>query len=121
MNTSALKAFAPAVRKQLIEAVSRKLDFVLSARTPDYLDTYASQVLRCENLLQQIAKDSSSASPTPGLTGLPPFVIWMLVAGTLSCPRSHGDSAEDTQPEISTMARAGAMPEGLRRYTNLHA
>jgi hypothetical protein len=40
MNTSALKAFAPAVRKQLIEAVTRKLDFALTARTPDYFDTY---------------------------------------------------------------------------------
>ena len=35
MNTSALKSFAPAVRRQLMEAVTRKLDYVLTADTPD--------------------------------------------------------------------------------------
>ena len=34
MNTSALKTFAPAVRKQLMEAVTRKLDFAIAAQTP---------------------------------------------------------------------------------------
>ncbi len=32
MNTSALKTFAPAVRKQLMEAVTRKLDFALTGQ-----------------------------------------------------------------------------------------
>lgn len=31
MNTSSLKSFAPAVRTQLMEAVGRKLDYVLAA------------------------------------------------------------------------------------------
>jgi hypothetical protein len=31
MNTSPLKSFAPAVRRQLLEAVTRKLDYVLTA------------------------------------------------------------------------------------------
>ena len=44
MNTSVLKAFAPAVRVALQEAVSRKLDVVLAAQTPDYRTTFASQV-----------------------------------------------------------------------------
>lgn len=35
MNTSALKTFAPAVRTQRIEAVTRKLDYVLTADTAD--------------------------------------------------------------------------------------
>jgi hypothetical protein len=35
MNTSALKTFAPAVRKQLMEAVTRKLDFAIAAQTPE--------------------------------------------------------------------------------------
>jgi len=35
MNTSALKPFAPAQRLQLMEAVTRKLDFVLTADTAD--------------------------------------------------------------------------------------
>ena len=44
MNTSALKAFAPTVRLQLMEAVTRKLDFALTAQTPDHLTTFAPQV-----------------------------------------------------------------------------
>ena len=52
MNTAALKAFAPAVRRQLLEAVSRKLDFVLAAQTPDYLTTYAPQVVALRRFAQ---------------------------------------------------------------------
>ena len=44
MNTSALKIFAPAVRRQLTEAVTRKLDYVLTAQMPDLLNTFAPQV-----------------------------------------------------------------------------
>ena len=43
MNTSALKTFAPAVRRQLMEAVTRKLDYVLTAQTSDYLTTLSFQ------------------------------------------------------------------------------
>jgi len=35
MNLSALKSFAPQVRRQLIEAVGRKLSFVLTGDTAD--------------------------------------------------------------------------------------
>jgi hypothetical protein len=35
MNTSSLKSFALAVRTQLMEAVGRKLDYVLAVGTPD--------------------------------------------------------------------------------------
>ena len=52
MNTSALKTFAPAVRRQLIEAVTRKLDYVLTARTPDLLTVYALQVASLSKLAQ---------------------------------------------------------------------
>ena len=52
MKTSALKTFAPAVRRQLMEAVTRKLDFALSAKTPDFLTTCASQVSALRKLEQ---------------------------------------------------------------------
>jgi len=52
MNTSALKTFAPAVRKQLMEAVTRKLDFAIAAQTPDYLTTFAPQVAALQKLAQ---------------------------------------------------------------------
>ncbi len=59
MNTSALKTFAPAVHKQLMEAVTLKLDYVLTAQTPDYLATYARQV----KLLREL---ETAASPWSG-------------------------------------------------------
>jgi hypothetical protein len=52
MNTSALKTFATAIRKQLIEAVRRKLDFALTAQTPDHLTTFAPQVSALRKLAQ---------------------------------------------------------------------
>lgn len=52
MNTTALKTFAPAVRKQIMEAVTRKLDFALTAQTPDYLTTFAPQVAALRELAQ---------------------------------------------------------------------
>ena len=52
MNTSALKIFAPDVRRQLMEAVTRKLDYVLTAQTPDYLTTFAPQVAALRKLAQ---------------------------------------------------------------------
>ncbi|MCK7578724.1 MAG: BREX-1 system adenine-specific DNA-methyltransferase PglX [Chromatiales bacterium] len=53
MNLSALKSFAPAVRRQLIEAVGRKLDVVL---TGDTADLRAARV-QVEKLRQQAKVD----------------------------------------------------------------
>ena len=44
VNTAALKTFAPAMRRQLMEAVGRKLDLLLNSQTPDTLSTYAKQI-----------------------------------------------------------------------------
>jgi len=44
VNTAALKTFAPAMRRQLIEAVGRKLDRLLTSQTPDTLTTHANQI-----------------------------------------------------------------------------
>jgi len=52
MNIPALKAFAP-TRRQIIEAVTLKLNHALTARTPDYLDTYARQVAALRTLEQE--------------------------------------------------------------------
>jgi hypothetical protein len=41
VNTAALKTFAPAMRRQLLEAVGRKLDLLLTSQTPDTLSTFA--------------------------------------------------------------------------------
>jgi hypothetical protein len=117
MNTSALKAFAPAVRKQLIEAVSRKLDFALTARTPDYLDTYATQVRSLRELATEDRKGLIERVAYTWFNRLAalryldarnwhPFHVKVLMAA----------SAADTLPELFTVARLGAVPEELRRY-----
>ena len=54
VNTSVLKIFAPAMRRQLMEGVSRKLDLLINTKTPDTLTTYAKQI---ENLREQQDKN----------------------------------------------------------------
>ena len=44
VNTSVLKIFAPAMRRQLIDGVGRKLDLLINTKTPDTLTTYAKQI-----------------------------------------------------------------------------
>jgi hypothetical protein len=120
MNTSALKAFAPAVRKQLIEAVSRKLDFALTARTPDYLDTYAPQVHALrelatadrKGLIERVAYtwfNRLAALRYLDARNWHPFHVKVLMAA----------SGADTLPELFTVARLGAVPEELRRYIDV--
>src|ERR1035441_3258989 len=65
MNTTALKSFAPAVRHQLMEAVARKLDHVLSAQKPDYLTTFAPQVDSLRNLTHADLLDGGVPSSAP--------------------------------------------------------
>ena len=63
VNTAALKTFAPAMRRQLMEAVGRKLDLLLNSQTPDTLSTYAKQIAELrdeqeksrEQLLERVA------------------------------------------------------------------
>jgi hypothetical protein len=120
MNTSALKAFAPAVRKQLMEAVSIKLDFALSATTPDYLATYASQV----RALRELA-----TADRKGLVERVAYTWFNRLAALryLDARNWHpfharvlmGAGAADTLPELFTMVRTGAVPEELRRYVDV--
>jgi Eco57I restriction-modification methylase len=119
MNTAALKAFAPAVRRQLMEAVTRKLDFVLLAQTPDYLTTFASQVAALRKLAQA---DRSGLIERVAYTwfnrltalryldarGWHPFRSRVLTAA----------SSEETQPEILKLMRTGALPEELKQHAD---
>ena len=120
MNTSALKAFAPAVRKQLMEAVSIKLDFALSAITPDYMATYASQVRALrelaladrKGLVERVAYtwfNRLAAIRYLDARNWHPFHARVLMAA----------SAEDTLPELFAMARTGTVPEELHRYVDV--
>jgi len=114
MNTAALKTFAPAVRRQLMEAVEQKLDFVLSARTPDYLTTFAHQVGELSKLaavdrtglIERVAYtwfNRFAALRYLDARGWHPFRARVLTAAT----------TEETQPELLKLARTASLPEEL--------
>ena len=119
MNTAALKTFAPAVRRQLMEAVTRKLDFVLSAKTPDFLTTYAPQVAALRKLeqvdrtglIERVAYtwfNRLAALRFMDARGWHPFRCRVLTPG----------SPAETQPELLKLMRTGALPEELHKHTN---
>ena len=119
MNTTALKSFAPAVRHQLMEAVARKLDHVLSAQTPDYLTTFAPQVDSLRNLthadrpglIERVAYtwfNRLTALRYLDAKGWHPFRARVLT------PANSGE----TQPELFKLTRTGALPDELRLHTN---
>jgi hypothetical protein len=120
MNTAALKSFAPAVRTQLMEAVTRKLDYALTAQTPDYLTTFAPQVAALRKLAQadraglidRVAYtwfNRLAALRFMDARGWHPFRARVLTAA----------GAAETQPELLKLARTGALPEELRPHTDL--
>jgi len=118
MNTSALKSFAPAVRRQLMEAVTRKLDYVLTADTPD-LRTAAAQV---KSLRQEAERDRAALVERVAYTwfnrlaairfldarGWHPFHARVLTPAT----------AEETQPELLKLTRTGSLPPELAPHTD---
>jgi hypothetical protein len=119
MNTAALKTFAPTVRCQLMEAVTRKLDFILSAQTPDYLTTFAPQVTALRELervdraglIERVAYtwfNRFAALRYLDAKGWHPFRARVLTPF----------SPEETQPELLKLTRNGNLPEELRRHTD---
>ena len=119
MNTSSLKSFAPAVRTQLMEAVGRKLDYVLTADTPD-LRQAAAQVasLRREAgknraaLIERVAYtwfNRLAALRFLDAQGWHPFKARVLTPA----------SPEETQPEILKLLRTGSLPAELNPHTDL--
>ena len=119
MNTSSLKSFAPAVRTQLMEAVGRKLDYVLTADTPD-LRQAAGQVasLRKEAgkgraaLVERVAYtwfNRLAALRFLDAQGWHPFKARVLTPAT----------PEETQPEILKLLRTGSLPAELNPHTDL--
>jgi hypothetical protein len=119
VNTSSLKSFAPAVRTQLMEAVGRKLDYVLTADTPD-LRQAATQVasLRREAgknraaLIERVAYtwfNRLAALRFLDAQGWHPFKARVLTPAT----------PEETQPEILKLLRTGSLPAELHPHTDL--
>lgn len=119
VNTAALKSFAPAMRRQLIEAVGRKLDLLLTSQTPDTLSTYASHIAELreqaaesrEQLLEQVAYswfNRLAALRYLDAKGWHPFGCKVLM------PAGEGE----TQPELLKLMRSGSLPLELKEHTN---
>ena len=120
MNIPALKGFAPAVRRQLIEAVTLKLNYVLTARTPDYLDTYARQVAALRTLEQE---DRAGLIERVAYTWFNRFTAlrfldargWHPFGARVLTPATP----DETQPEVLKLMRTGHCSEELQRHTSL--
>ena len=119
VNTAALKTFAPAMRRQLLEAVGRKLDLLLNSQTPDTLSTYARQIAELreqeaenrEQLLERVAYtwfNRLCALRYLDAKGWHPFGCKVLM------PAAEGE----TQPELLKLMRAGSLPGELKAHTN---
>jgi type II restriction/modification system DNA methylase subunit YeeA len=119
VNTAALKTFAPAMRRQLLEAVGRKLDLLLTSQTPDTLSTYARQIAELrvqeaenrEQLLERVAYtwfNRLCALRYLDARGWHPFGCKVLM------PAAEGE----TQPELLKLMRAGSLPAELKSHTN---
>lgn len=119
VNTAALKTFAPAMRRQLLEAVGRKLDLLLNSQTPDTLSTYAKQIAELreqetenrEQLLERVAYtwfNRLCALRYLDARGWHPFGCKVLM------PAGEGE----TQPELLKLMRSGDLPVELREFTN---
>ncbi|MCP9927632.1 BREX-1 system adenine-specific DNA-methyltransferase PglX [Cyanobium sp. CH-040] len=118
VNTAALKTFAPAMRRQLLEAVGRKLDLLLHSQTPDTLSTYAKQIAELreqeaenrEQLLERVAYtwfNRLCALRYLDARGWHPFGCKVLM------PAGDGE----TQPELLKLMLAGILPSELKSHT----
>ena len=119
MNTSSLKSFAPAVRTQLMEAVGRKLDYVLTADTPD-LRQAAAQVA---SLRREAGKNRAALIERVAYTWFNRLAAlrfldaqgWHPFKARVLTPATH----EETQPEILKLLRTGSLPAELNSHTDL--
>ncbi len=119
MNTSKLKSFAPKVRTQMMEAVERKLDYVLGTDTPDLrgreLQVAALRREAEKNrkaLIERVAStwfNRLAALRFIDARGWHPFKARVLTPAT----------PDETQPEILKLLRSGSLPEELRPHTDL--
>ena len=119
VNTAALKTFAPAMRRQLMEAVGRKLDLLLNSQTPDTLSTYAKQIAELreeqeksrEQLLERVAYtwfNRLCALRYLDAKGWHPFGCKVLMPA----------DGSETQPELLKLMRSGSLPADLKAFTN---
>ena len=120
VNTAALKTFAPAMRRQLMEAVGRKLDLLLHSQTPDILATYASQIAELRKQEEENPDRCCwSGWPTAGSTGWAALRYldakgWHPFGCKVLMPATEGE----IQPELLKLMRSGSLPSELKEHCN---
>lgn len=118
MNLSSLKSFAPEVRRQLMEAVGRKLDFVLTGDTADL----RAAVAQVERLRSQAEADRKGLIEQVAYTWFNRLAALRFIDAH---PGWHPFRARvvtaavgETQPELLKLTRAGALPAELESFTD---
>ena len=118
MNTSALKSFAPAVRNQLLEAVERKLDYALTADTPDLRE----KGTQAASLRRQADDDRDALIERAAYTWFNRLAAlrfldarhWHPFRSRVLTPATE----EETQPEILKQFRNGSLPDELAPFVD---
>jgi len=119
VNTAALKTFAPAMRRQLIEALGRKLDRLLHQASADTLTTAAGPIEQLrqqeatnrQELLERVAYswfNRLAALRYLDARGWHPFGARVLMPQTET----------ETQPELLKLLRSGSLPAELQPHTD---
>jgi hypothetical protein len=119
VNTAALKTFAPAMRRQLIEAVGRKLDLLLHQASADTLTTTAGPI---EELRQQEAHNRQELLERVAYSWFNRLAalryldarLWHPFGARVLMPQTESE----TQPELLKLLRSGSLPAELQPHTN---
>ncbi len=119
VNTAALKTFAPAMRRQLIEAVGRKLDLLLHQASADTLTTAAGPI---EELRQQEATNRQELLERVAYSWFNRLAAlryldargWHPFGARVLMPQTE----TETQPELLKLLRSGSLPAELQPHTD---
>jgi len=119
VNTAALKTFAPAMRRQLIEAVGRKLDLLLHQASADTLTTAACPI---EELRQQEATNRQELLERVAYSWFNRLAalryldarLWHPFGARVLMPQTESE----TQPELLKLLRSGSLPAELQPHTD---
>ena len=119
VNTAALKTFAPAMRRQLLEAVGRKLDLLLHQASADTLTTAAGPI---EELRQQEATNRQELLERVAYSWFNRLAalryldarLWHPFGARVLMPQTESE----TQPEVLKLLRSGSLPAELQPHTD---
>jgi type II restriction/modification system DNA methylase subunit YeeA len=119
VNTAALKTFAPAMRRQLLEAVGRKLDLLLHQASADTLTSAAGPI---EELRQQEATNRQELLERVAYSWFNRLAalryldarLWHPFGARVLMPQTESE----TQPEVLKLLRSGSLPAELQPHTD---